>query len=175
MITTYALRLGTAALAVSILGVAPAPAVAAPASEPVVQARIGNNLEGATLITNGRHAGQIAVLDGFAVRTVSVNGARTQPQTLFSIKHIAWPAFPSGIAYLSGEKTFAYIDQAYGFPEPPNEEPTLLTYDPATGALLATSTPETGSLFQPLVYLAGPDGGYAIIDPNNSEMAVFAG
>src|SRR5215212_1274531 len=77
------------------------------------QARLGNNVEDLAVITNGPFAGEIAVLDGYDVRAVPVAGARrTQPHTLFDIKGLGFPGFPSGMAYLSPEKSFGFVDQS---------------------------------------------------------------
>jgi hypothetical protein len=76
------------------------------------QTRLGNNVEGAALITNGPRAGQVAVIDGYDLRAIAVAGtAHTQPQTIFDVRAIPWAAYPSGMAYLSPEKTFAFVDQ----------------------------------------------------------------
>lgn len=78
-----------------------------------VQARLGNNVEDLAVITNGPFAGEVAVLDGYDVRAVPVVGARrTQPHTLFDIKGLGFPGFPSGMAYVSPEKSFVFVDQS---------------------------------------------------------------
>src|SRR5262249_40551921 len=88
-------------------------AVAAPARAGLVlDKRIGNNTEGSTFIANGPSAGQVAVLDGYDVLAIPVNGkAQVQPQTLFTTKNAGWSAFPSGIAYVPVEKKYVFDDQ----------------------------------------------------------------
>jgi len=50
--------------------------------------------------------------------------------------------------------------------------PQLFTYDPS-GTLLSTQTLDTGPLVAPFGFAALPDGHYALLDPNNSEVAIF--
>jgi hypothetical protein len=105
--TRKALALVTgSALAFNLWSVPPANASV------LVQARLGNNIEDLAVITNGPYAGEVAVLDGYDVRAVPVSGAsRTQSHLLFDIKGLGFPGFPSGMAYLSPEKSFAFVDQ----------------------------------------------------------------
>jgi len=50
--------------------------------------------------------------------------------------------------------------------------PQLFTYD-AAGTLLSTRTPDTGGLVAPFGFAALPNGAYALLDGNNSEIKVF--
>lgn len=78
----------------------------------LAQARLGNNVEDADLITNGPNAGQLAILDGWDVVGIPVTGAkRTQPHILFSLKGVGFPGFPSSMAYVAPEKSYFFVDQ----------------------------------------------------------------
>jgi hypothetical protein len=50
--------------------------------------------------------------------------------------------------------------------------PQLFTYDPL-GTLISTNTLDTGSIVLPFGFAALPDGHYALLDPNSSEVAIF--
>ena len=93
----------------------------------LVDKRLGNNTEGATTITNGRYANQIAVIDGYDVIAIPTKGGegdgqsnergdgqrdgQRSPHKLFDVKSIHWGAFPSGIAYIPTERSFVFDDQ----------------------------------------------------------------
>src|SRR5438445_7252516 len=75
-----------AALTLVAVLVAAAPAQGA---APTAHARIGNNTEGATLVTAGPFAEQVALLDGYDVLAVPVEGrGRTAPRKLFDLKDL---------------------------------------------------------------------------------------
>src|SRR5207247_1897076 len=74
--------------------------------------RIGNNAEGATLVSNGAGQAQIALIDGYDVLVVPVGGNGKAPaHKIFDVKSHQWTGFPSGIAFLGVEKNFAFDDQ----------------------------------------------------------------
>ena len=78
----------------------------------VVDKRLGNNSEGATTITNGRYANNVAILDGYDVIAVPTEGnGKARAQKLFDVKTIPWVSFPSGIAYIPSERSFVFDDQ----------------------------------------------------------------
>ena len=78
---------------------------------PIVRARIGNNTEGATLITGFPFAEQVALLDGYDVIAMPVEGrGRTVPQKLFDVKALHPIGNPSGIVYVPSERAFLFND-----------------------------------------------------------------
>lgn len=145
-------RVPFARLLASLAVVVATALAATPANAGLVRdTRLGNNTEGSTFIANGSNAGQVAVLDGYDVIGIPVNGkAQVQPQTLFTMKNVAWGAFPSGIAYVPVDKTYVFDDQG---------APDQLTVVSATGQPLApraiTYLPSSPPVFsaEGLVYL----------------------
>jgi hypothetical protein len=80
-----------------------------PRAIPFGQDRLGNNTEAATLITAGRFAGQVAVLDGYDVIAVPVEGeAALPPARLFGIEALEPIAHASGLAYARSERRFFF-------------------------------------------------------------------
>lgn len=162
-------RKGPAAWLMTMLAVVITATVAAtPASAGLtLDKRLGNNTEGATFIGNGSNAGQVAVLDGYDVIGIPVNGNRVQPHTLFTTKRVGWAAFPSGIAYVPVDKTYVFDDQG---------ALDQLTVVSATGQLLAprpiTYLPSSPPVFsaEGLVYL-GDDS----VFPDTIARAVWDG
>ena len=76
--------------------------------------RIGNNTEGATLVSNGAGQAQIALIDGYDVLVVPVGGNGKAPaHKIFDVKSHQWTAFPSGIAFLGVEKNFQPARKAH--------------------------------------------------------------
>lgn len=76
-------------------------------------ARLGNAAEGATLITSGRHANEIAVLDGYDVLAVPVEGrGRDDVEKLFDVKSVPPVAHYTGIGYLQSQHVFVLEDVA---------------------------------------------------------------
>ncbi len=74
--------------------------------------RLGNNTEGATLVSNGPGEAQIALIDGYDVLVVPVGGrGKASAHKIFDVKAHQWAAFPSGIAYLAAERNFVFDDQ----------------------------------------------------------------
>jgi hypothetical protein len=74
--------------------------------------RLGNNTEGATLVSHGHGEAKIALLDGYDVLVVNVGGKSKAPaHKAFDVKAHPWAAFPSGIAYLGVEKNYVFGDQ----------------------------------------------------------------
>lgn len=74
--------------------------------------RLGNNAEGATLVSNGPGEAKVAVIDGYDVLVVPAGGRGKAPaHPLFDVKAHEWALFPSGIAYLGREKNFVFGDQ----------------------------------------------------------------
>lgn len=110
----HRLRRPVAALAVAAL-VAAAPA---PAQTVERVARIGNNTEDATLIYNGHFATQVAVLDGYDVFAIPVEGAASgEPRKLFDVKAIDELRNPRGIVHVPSTRAFYFLDPS---------QPTLL-------------------------------------------------
>ena len=161
-------KVPAARLTILLVVVIAATVAATPASAGLtLDKRLGNNTEGSTFIANGSNAGQVAVLDGYDVIGIPVNGKRAQPHTLFTTKGVGWAAFPSGIAYVPVDKTYVFDDQG---------ALDQLTVVSATGQLLAprpiTYLPSSPPVFsaEGLVYL-GDDS----VFPDTIARAVWDG
>jgi hypothetical protein len=77
----------------------------------IAHGRVGNNTEGATLVTAGPFAEHVAVLDGYDVIAVPVEGrGRTNPQKMFDIKGLGIIGNASGIVYVPSERAFLFND-----------------------------------------------------------------
>lgn len=98
-------RIAAAAAAAALVVVAPAYAGLQR------DARLGNNTEGATAITNGPNAGQVGVIDGWDVVAIPIDGKGRDAHKLFDVKSVPWSAFASGIAYIPTERTYLFDDQ----------------------------------------------------------------
>jgi len=82
------------------------------AAKSALVTRIGNNSEGATLLSNGPGEAQVAILDGYDVLVVPVGGNGKAPaHKLFDVKAHQWADHPAGIAYLGVEQNFVFDDQ----------------------------------------------------------------
>jgi hypothetical protein len=129
-------------IALSLVALGPSGKLAAKAT---VVKRIGNNTEGATLVSNGPGEAQIALLDGYDVLVMPAGGNSKAPaHRIFDVKSHQWTGFPSGIAFLGVEKNFVFDDQgsfnelvvfnAGGHPLPSRP----IQYLPGTPAVIAT-------------------------------------
>lgn len=71
-------------------------------------ARLGNNTEDITFISNGPLAGQIAMMDGYEVRGILAKGGTAHK--LFDVRRLGITFAPRGIAYVSSGQLFALDD-----------------------------------------------------------------
>jgi hypothetical protein len=109
---------------------------------PFGQDRLGNNTEGATLITAGPFAGQVAVLDGYDVIAVRVTGAAAGASKLFDIRALLPEGNPSGITYIPAAREFVFdiqgqwdslwVTDERGAPRDPRPVTYLPGFDPGS-------------------------------------------
>src|SRR5215831_7511366 len=71
-------------------------------------ARLGNNAEDITFISNGPLGGQIAIMDGYEVRGLLAKGGTAHK--LFDVRRLGITFAPRGIAYISSGQFFALDD-----------------------------------------------------------------
>ena len=86
------------------------PSARAQSTAPIAHARIGNNTEGATVISAGPFTEQVALIDGYDVIAVPVNERWRAPQRLLDLKALQPIGNLSGIVYVPSERAYLLND-----------------------------------------------------------------
>jgi hypothetical protein len=141
--------------------------------------RLGNNTESITLITAGRHRGEIALIDGYDVLAVPIHPAHGAPKRLFGIEPLNPTAFASGLVHVRSERRFNFALQAQaeslwvtdedGTPVPPRPITFLPGFDPTwivsvEGMTLIPGKGSAPDRIARAIFVARPEGDCAQIE-----------